>query len=510
MFKNWKLYLLLIAIILVAIILFLLLKPGAPTEPPADLLGMWTFTGRFLQPGTDTELIIQLNTIEPAGEDTYLGNGCMQTGASGGWAPLSMQAVYNPASGEYTLNMLSTLVAPELEAGAAVIRLVGSSEMGSGGLKDDAASGVAYLVTGEIAWAGGHSSLEIIQCPAWDAALTFRGEFGLHRDLATIPPWDGTNFLSETMIVSSQMQVETPDGQVFLANYHTDIFTPEVNFIDHFRFDYSVEGAPVVAQPYIFTLLDAIGAPVPGFESHDTFQRCDQGAATNLHAEFIPQEGITLTWDAPEIIPDYFDPENGHGLYQATLDHDPWQEGTLTYGAEMISTSHHIPWNTFEPGAAGVPDGQDYGISLSEIEDGRYILFIGTYSYYEPAPGETGFDCRVTDSRQALFITRQGEQITIQPAGAVSGFVTDADGNPLGGIAVAIDGVGTGFHEAVCSRENGYYLFTRLPLDTFRVSAGSVGTEDCPPNDYASIVLPELELTFDVPIRQDIDFVLRR
>jgi hypothetical protein len=425
-----------------------------------------------------------------------------------------LQAVYDPDTADYTVNILSTLISPNLEEGAAVVRLVGTAEMGAAGIKNDQLDGSAYLRGGEVAWNSVHTSLEVVECPALDTALSFLGEFGVNRDLAYIPAFDVTNFHGETNIVSSQMRAEAPDGTSYLADYHTDIFSPGVNFIDQFRYDAHVVGTPLAGQSYRFSLLNVLGNPISDVEDQDVFRRCEQGAATNLRAvvHLLPDSDqvdyLELTWDAPEIIPGYFDPENGNGFYQPTLEFTPGREGGNVYGAESILVSHNIPWSSFEPGAAGFPDGHDYGISLAELEDGQYIIFVGVYSYYDPPEGESGFDCHVGDSRQGLFLTKQGNQITVQPAGALSGFVTDANGNPLENVAVTIDGVGTGFHEGVCSAANGYYLFTRLPLDTFNLSAGGVEAEGCPANDFATFAYPLILLSEDHPILEGLDISL--
>ncbi len=512
MSKKWIVILIVIAIILLAIILLFMLKPGQKAQPPSDLYGVWEVNGAFLEAGVETRLLLHIVLLEPAPDqpNTYLGTGCMQTEASGGQAPLSLQAEYDADTGSYTLNMLSTLIASELEGGAAVIRLVGAAEMGSGGIRNDRLSGTAYTAAGEVAWHGEHSTHDIVLCPpGLDSALSFLGEFGLHRDLAYIPPFDVTNFHGETNIVSFQMLAEAPEGTAYLADFHTDIFSPDVNFIDLFRFDTHLVGTALPGQAYHFTLLDVLGQPVPGAADDDTFRRCDQGAATNLRAGVSGWRiYLELTWDAPEIIPGYFDPENGYGSYQLVLEHTPWRESGMLYGAETITTLHHAPWNSFEPGAAGSPDGNDYGISLSELEDGQYILFVGTFSYYEPPEGESGYDCRVQDSRHALFINKQENEIAVQPAGAVSGFVYDGAGSPLADIAVEINGMGTGFHERVCSRANGYYLFTRLPLDSFTLSAGGFGAEDCPANNFATLTRPDLVLDVENPILDPLDIIL--
>lgn len=516
MLKNWKFYLVILAIFLVAIILFLVFKPAEFAPPPGDLRGTWRLSGDFLQSGASTSLTLQINQfgVVAGKPDTYLAAGCMQTGASESWAPLSLQAILDGSSGRYSLTMLSTVVAAELDEGAAVIRFVGDAEMGLAGSKDDRLSGTAYTVAGENDWQGEHSSLKAVECPAWDEGLVFVGEFTTYRDLAHIPAWDIINFQGETLIASAKMRVEAPDGQVYLSEAYTDIFTPDVNFIDQFRFHSPVEGSPITGEPYIFTLLDVLGKTIPGVSAQDSYNRCDQGAAANLRAvvhlrgDNSQVDYVELSWDAPEIIPDYFDPQNGHGFYQLALRRSAGQEGVAFYGAETTATTHNIPWESFEPGSAASPDAYDYGVSLSELEDGGYILSILAYSYYEPQEGESGFDCMVTDNRHALFITKQGDQITAQPAGAISGFVYDSTGNPLAGVAVEINGLGTGFHERVCSRANGYYLFTRLPLDTFNLSAGGFGAEECPPNSFPTLAQPDITLDLENPIREGMDITL--
>lgn len=481
------------------------------TDLLSDLLGKWILAGDFLQSGTDTNLLFQINEIEPKtnGENTYLAVGCMQTDASGSWAPLSLQADFNTETNNYELNILSTILPAEADSPASVIRFVGGAEMYSSGVDDDRASGLSYLTPGEVAWTGRHINQQIFECPQeLDEMLHFQGEVNNLRDLAFTPPLDKTNIQAETNVVSAQMQVETPDGQVILASYWTDIFTPHINFIDSFRFSTGVDGTPIIDEPYHFTLLDVLGKPISGVESRDSYIFCDHGAATNIRANYNPENFLELSWDAPELIPGRFDPENDHGLYQLALESYPRRDDGRSYGAQTTFATHKAPWTTFEPGSEGLAGGTNYGVSLSELEDGDYIISVATYNYYEPAAGEVGFDCRVVDSRQNLIITKLGNTITYQPSGAVSGFIYNLDGDPQGGIAVEISGANTGFYEKVCSAENGYYVFTKLPLGTFTLSAGEFGAENCNQNSFATFSFPEIALTASNPIHNDIDFFL--
>jgi len=500
-----------IAIIIVSFIVACGSKSSKDPNLLSDLLGTWNLAGNFFQSGTDTNLVLKINEIEPAtnGENTYLAVGCTQTEATGRWAPLSVQAIFNAETNSYKLNILSAILLPEADNPASVIRFVGGAEMHTSGVDDDRANGLSYSTLGEIEWIGRHINQQIIDCPQeLDEKLHFQGEVNNGRDFTFTPPLDSTIFSAETNIVSAKMQVETPDGKVVLVPYQTDIFTPNINLIDSFRFSTGADGTPIIAEPYHFTLLDVLGKPIPGAESRDTYKFCDHGAATNIRANYNPGNFLELSWAAPELIPGRFDPENGHGFYQLTLESYPRRDGGWSYGAETTFTTHKAPWNTFKPGPEGLPGGSDYGVSVSELKDGDYIVYVATYNYYMPTAGEVGFDCRVVDSRQNLILTKLGKSITYRPTGAVSGVISDKDGNPQGGIAVKINGANTRFYENVCSQENGYYVFTRLPLDTFTLSAGEFGSETCNQNSFATFSLPDIVLTADNPIRNNIDFFL--
>ena len=219
----------------------------------------------FLEAGVETRLLLHIVLLEPAPDrpNTYLGTGCMQTESSGGQAPLSLQAEYDAETGSYTLNMLSTLIAPELEGGAAVIRLVGAAEMGSPAGSGTTASAAPPIPPPARSPGVGNMPRTILFCalPGLDSALSFLGEFGLHRDLAYIPAFDVTNFHGETNIVSFQMRAEAPDGTAYLADYHTDIFSPDVNFIDLFRFDTHLVGTALPGQAYQFHPAERAGVP---------------------------------------------------------------------------------------------------------------------------------------------------------------------------------------------------------------------------------------------------------
>ena len=91
-----------------------------------------------------------------------------------------------------------------------------------------------------------------------------------------------------TDIASSSMLVERPDGTSVVIPPHTDIFSPDVDFVSEFRylqpFDQASEGEPTPGQPYTFTLLDARGEPIPGTARTDVWTECLIEPPTNLSA----------------------------------------------------------------------------------------------------------------------------------------------------------------------------------------------------------------------------------
>jgi hypothetical protein len=384
--------------------------------PGDDLLGKWSLMADLPDSFGEGNLILVLNEInaDPEIENRFLGTGCMQTISSGEWAPLSMQADYDEESGSYDWNGLSTLIPDTSENEAAVIHFIGNAMMASRRGDNDTVSGNSYSSLGEISWEGIHASTETAGCPETISERLFLdGSVGVRRDLATTQPTDIANFLTETNIVSSKLMIEAPNGEKIVADYQTDIFNPNVDFISQFRYHFANEGTPEMNTLYKFSLLDQNGKAIPGADFIDAFRNCDHGAAANYQFTFDPGQFFELTWESPKIISGSFDPENGHGFFQITIEKYPQQEGGFVYGAEGYKNTHRIPWITFVPGSPGAPDGFDYGISLSEFENGEYEISIFSYNRYDPPEGENGHDCWVFDSRENIVFLKEGDQLTL-------------------------------------------------------------------------------------------------
>ena len=477
-------------------------------QDATSLLGTWNIDAQLMgMPRTTFTMIINRFEQQRETENIFKGSGCLLTAGAGGSTPLELEAELDLQTESFVFNGYGTLVGDGLDSKGMVIKLVGKTFTADAG-KSVSMSGKAHTENGEGEWKGERGLSQITDCPPWDERLTLRGEVGLNRDLAFDPVQDGIIFSMETNVVSSQLRVEGPDGTVTQIPYHSDIFTAGVDFVASFFFQGGRLGTPLVGKPYTFTLIDGQGEIIPSIQDQEAYLRCGQGAATNLKAIFIPGEYLEIGWDAPELIPGEFDPKNGHGFYQLVIDAYPKSGIGMIYGAEVTSTSHRIPWKPFEPGSAGQPDGHDYGVSLDQFSNGQYLISMGTYNFYDAPEGEIGFDCRVQDSRHVLLLSKQAGTLSIQPGGSISGYVLDKAGKPLTGIAVDAAGMNNAYHDRICSSDNGFFMFQNLPLDSYILSAGQFGTEECAENTYITHAIPALVLTFDEPIRTDVKLLL--
>jgi hypothetical protein len=382
--------------------------PQANNNPINGLIGKWSLTGDFLDLGKDTSLFIQINDAVLSDEKTssYNLSGCMQTEEGGGWAPLAMKAIKVDEDETYQINIISTLLLPQTDYQTAIIRFTGDASLSPNGMDDDLMEGDSYSILGKPSWKASHTSSDIVDCPeALSEGLSFMGEVQIRRDLASTPPFDVTNYISETNIASANLQVELPDGSVLEFPFETDIYSPHVDYIDVFRFSGHVEGTPILDKPYTFRLLDHNGNPIPGVESTDRYLHCEHGAPTNLEVNYENENYLELNWDAPDIIPGIFDPENGNGFYLISLQEYPGGSEAL-YGATAFQPTHLIPWKNFIPGGAGLPDGFDYGVSLSELDNGEYFISISAQNFYDPQEGDEGYDCGVLDSSEDMVIEK--------------------------------------------------------------------------------------------------------
>lgn len=445
-----------------------------------DLRGRWDVVAFLFNPQDETEdplppVILYVNEMRASVvlADTFYAGGCMRSPETNAFMPLSIRAVYHAAANSYDVVIYSTYVPPEGEP--FVMRLKGVVEVRGEGVKDDSGGGelVTEFATGE--WSAIHHDRRVTKCPSvQDIGLGAQGDVYAHQDLGYASPKYYTLYETHTIIVSSGMLVETPDGSSTIVQEYTDLFSPDVDFVGRFRYLTHFEGQPVSGGIYKFTLLDVFGDPIPGTESTDIWTGCSQTAPMNLAATYDSTVSVMLDWDPAADVPGEFEPAGDPqiGYYQIGIYPFNW-EGANDFGANNIQSSEHlIPWNPFEPGIVGSPDGYDFGVSLSELEDGAYLMDVSAFAWPNPQSGGIGHECAVYDSSERLVMVKQGGDLNLQDIATISGRTVDEDGEPIAGIEVnacEYDWHDGDFCGGDRTDENGDYTISVIP-GSYRVS----------------------------------------
>ncbi|MCP4142640.1 MAG: hypothetical protein GY755_20565 [Chloroflexi bacterium] len=442
-----------------------------------DLRGRWDIEWRF-ENNPQPPLILYINDLVEApfiAQDAYLAGGCMRSPDTDAFMPLSMLAFYNPDNKTYDVSIYSTVVPPE-EWDPFVIRFQGTIEVNGKGVPDDIASGDARTDFASGTWDGTHHDRRKTKCPGIGSFnLGVQADVYAHKDLAYTIPKHYTLLEAHTVIVSSGMLVEAPDGSTMVVQEYTDIFSPDVDFIGRFRYLTHFESAPISSGVYNFVLLDIFGNPIPGTESTDIWTGCEQEAPSNLEITYTSLDDVILSWAAVPDILGQFEPSAYPqiGFYQIGISPFNW-EGEKNYGANGIrSPEHLIPRAVLDPGQDGYPDGWDYGWPLTDFDDGVYQVLSEAFGEPLPESGGFGHECSVYNSAEQLMMHKQGDNISFEKLATISGRVTDLNGVGLAEIEIgACDYFNNenGFCGGDLSDENGFYTIV-LPEGTYRVEA---------------------------------------
>lgn len=383
-----------------AVGLALLASTASVTAGVDPLRGEWDLTLELSGEQTsDVRLYVAETAADPADPNAILASGCLETLDSGLTAPASLRAVQG-GEGDLEVTVFSTVAVGEF--GPSVVRLEGLIHLYGEGVADDTAAGIYVAGFGDGAWFGGHHDRRNPMCTDLDIGLLQFGADAYTAQDAQNPPNGGTLVESSTQIVSSGMLVESPTLGTIVAEPFTDIFSPDVDFVEEFRFLGGVEALPPIAESFTFTLLDVLGDPIPGAVATDTWNGCFQGAPGNLQGNYVFEDHLDLSWDPVAVAPG-FDPATGVGFYQI--------ESTGGFGAnEILTTSHQIPWAPFDGSAPGFPDGNDFGVGLSEFTDGMHEIFAIAFAE-DVGPNGVGLACQVRD--EPLRVEKQGSDISV-------------------------------------------------------------------------------------------------
>jgi hypothetical protein len=406
--KHW--YLLALAVRVFALLLVIVLFLGSG-KGLGDMAGLWQV--EMMPDGTGEPIRVtwMVGDLAPHPDltDHYLASGCMLSEDSGQQAPLAMEAVHHTELDSSTFTIYSTLI--PAEGDPYVVRFESETlDFGTHVAKGKASGGFASD-PGSGAWTAVQRDGRLHSCEGVVGSdLPFWGDLYTHQDAAYTPPRYQTVYETITLIVSSGMRVVTPGGENIDIPPHVDIFSPDTDFVNEFRYLLDSQGMPISGEVYSFTLLDILGNPIPGTSSEDVWTGCAQGAPRDYKVEIFPGEWVKLSW--AEVAPaEGWDPggEPLVGYYQIAISA---LNGADSYGSAGVSSAyHHIPWEPFTPGTPGLPDGDDFGVSLSELEDGEYEVAVMAFSV--PPEGSDGYrlECFTADSSQYQRLVKDGAEL---------------------------------------------------------------------------------------------------
>ena len=215
-----------------------------------------------------------------------------------------------------------------------------------------------------------------------------------------------------TNMIMDSVRVDLPDGSSVIVPAYSDVFSPGVDWIDLFRFSTCEPRMPIADEEYIFTALNAAGEPIPGVRNTDIWVGVDPpDPPTNLRGEVV-EDGILVSWDESPVVPGSFEPaaDPQIGSYQIWIPRIDIGDGEAVYGASSLSASPHlIPYDK-----AGFVEGLDRGLSLSEMEDGTYMIGISLHSFAPEGSSGKGNEYQIVYPGQAVIFAIEDGEITIE------------------------------------------------------------------------------------------------
>jgi hypothetical protein len=203
-----------------------------------------------------------------------------------------------------------------------------------------------------------------------------------------------------------QVAVESPNGEIIVLPRYSDFWGGEG------RFHKSIPGLPQAGGTYVFTALDADGAPIPGAVTSDVYLGGHEpDPPANVQAKVV-EDGILVTWDPSPIIPGAFDPSASPpiGFYTLSLRD---AEGETLYGwgptgESQAETSHLVPFRRqdFVPGASG--------LALEELEGRTFRISMDTLIYAPEEAAGHGLECQAHDPEEEIWIVIKEGQVQIE------------------------------------------------------------------------------------------------
>jgi hypothetical protein len=230
---------------------------------------------------------------------------------------------------------------------------------------------------------------------------------------ATLPPQERNPCLIlgiMTNMVMDSVRVDLPDGGSIVIPRYTDVFSPGVDWTTLFRFSTCEPRMPIAGGEYVFTGLDLAGEPLPGVRNTDVWVAVEPpDPPTNVRAD-LTEDGILVSWDESPAIPGSFEPaaQPPLGCYQLWVNRVG--AGETVYGASLISVAFHL----IPRDQADFVEGKDWGLPLSELEDGAYSLGACVLSMAPVGASGKGFEYNSSDIDERIIFTIEDGEIIIQ------------------------------------------------------------------------------------------------
>lgn len=215
---------------------------------------------------------------------------------------------------------------------------------------------------------------------------------------------------AHTNIVFASVRVDIPGAEPVFIPPYTDVFSPNVDFVNVFRYLGSIAGLPINGGLYTFTALDILGDPVAGVINNDVYVGGNEpNPPANVNAT-VTNDGILVTWDPVAEIPGSFQPSANPplGFYQIEL--GKAEGGEILFGANGIhNTFHLIPNDKANFGA------NDSGPSLNELGDGIYRFSVISFSVAPSGSTGKGIECQSRDPAESVTFEISNGNISILP-----------------------------------------------------------------------------------------------
>lgn len=402
--------------ILLVLSLVLLIAPVTASYSGLDKSnGVDLFRGAWVGKIDGTQINLYFGESVQIDDDSFKTSGYFSMDESGGKKRAKamklpmMVKITDFGGGIYNLIILANVIVPDDngEPITTIMKLTGTAKIGGSGVTDDTLNGEWYLNgpdgKSQGMWSAVHLDRRNVKPPEIipDPPLNFHGDLKIHLlGKGGQTPIEDRNpvyaFDVDSNIVMDSVRVTFPDGRSVILPPYTDVFSPDVDWVNQFRFCLNIPGLPMKGVPYTFTALDVAGNPIPKIVSTDVWVGvAPPDPPTNVQA-IVTENGIQVSWNPVSPIEGSFDPDKKIGWYQMEINDNI--EHISVYGANHIYTTDHlIPFNKedFFPGIDG-------GLSLSEMKDGSYTLNVNVHSFAPEGSAGTGFEYSSRDSDEFI------------------------------------------------------------------------------------------------------------